>query len=203
MRVAKYLMERAGFTSQLFGSPLSYPPLSEQSDLGEISPARRCHRDGVQDSRCRGVVPYPVAVQHVGHRVSAPPPNGEPLPTVAVKEHPPHQPCLRGCTTLATGPWFHLIPPAFARLLAAWVAPGPGWVHPGAARGSGAWCPPVARARAGRRSAQDQLARAPTVRWGSPCFPALGPGADVNGLPQGQHQTKCPMSRYETAQACQ
>lgn len=88
MRVAKYLMERAGFTSQLFGSPLSYPPLSEQSDLGEISPARRCHRDGVQDSRCRGVVPYPVAVQHVGHRVSAPPPNGEPLPTVAVKEHP-------------------------------------------------------------------------------------------------------------------
>lgn len=29
------------------------------------------------------------------------------------------------------------------------------------------------------RSAQDQPAWAPTVRWGSPCVPALGPGATL------------------------
>lgn len=46
-------------------------------------------------------------------------------------------------------------------------------------------------------------ARAPTVRWGSPCVPALGPGTDAKGMLVSQRRTKCLMSRFEIATAFQ
>lgn len=66
---------------------LTQPPLTEQPDLGQISPTRRRHRYGVQHLG-HPVVPHLLTTQNMRHHVTPSPPDGIPVVTVTVEEHP-------------------------------------------------------------------------------------------------------------------
>ena len=74
---------------------------AEQPDIGKISRSRRRHRYCVQDARHCGVIAYPLTIQHVSHRITAPLPDREPIGTIAIKEHPPDRRYLRCGSTPA------------------------------------------------------------------------------------------------------
>lgn len=60
-------------------SLLAQPPLAEQPDLSEISPACWYYRYGVQYSCHYGMVAYPPAVQHISDGLAALPTDREPI----------------------------------------------------------------------------------------------------------------------------
>src|SRR5262249_39786261 len=63
------------------------PFLAELADLGEVSPATRQDRDGIQNV-AHSVLAYPVTTQHAGQRVTSFPPDGDTAHPATAEEYP-------------------------------------------------------------------------------------------------------------------